>query len=517
MSILILLLGFLLIATEKVSAEPRCGGCHAQVTAQHAGRDIGCVACHGGDAGAVSASEGHAGLIASPGRFGGGEAGCAGCHAREVAAVKAGVMHTGAGMVRVTRAVLGEAADSVPTLQTLGDGVADSLLRKLCASCHLGQPGRSDGDPLTHRGAGCLACHVGKDDAGPHPRVSARVTDAHCVGCHSRSGRISLNYAGLAEVDPPLLDAAWQGLSRLADGRLVEHRAADVHHAAGLSCVDCHTGPGLMGLVGGIDIACTDCHATDQPTSPAQRRDDAPGERSREAVLQTAHGTPLTHVVKNGEQVLLYPKGGGEALAVPQAPAGHYAEAAAHEHLTCDACHATWAPQCHGCHVAFDPAQPQWDHAAGKTTAGRWTERRWGIRNTLPPLGVDAAGQVRTVVPGMIMTLEHPDLTAPLFVRRFAALSPHTTGPARRCAECHGAPTALGFGAGRLTHAEGDAAGFEPLMSLLDDGLPADAWVSPDGDVEPAPHDRVRPFSAKTLRKLMKPLGNRVDSDGSTF
>jgi hypothetical protein len=337
------------------------------------------------------------------------------------------------------------------------------------------------------------------------------------VGCHSRSGRISLNYAGLAEVDPPLLDAAWQGLSRLADGRLVEHRPADVHHLAGMACVDCHTGPGLMGLVGGVDIACTDCHANDRPPLPARPAREGQDGMSRKPVLQTANGTPLPHVVADGDRVLLHPKAGGAPLTVPQVPLGHYAEPTAHEHLTCDACHATWAPQCHGCHVAYDPAQPQWDHAAGEATPGRWLERRWGIRNTLPPLGIDRAGQVRTVVPGMIMTLEHPDLGTPLFVRRFAALAPHTTGSARACDDCHGAATALGLGAGRVVPGDGDAVGFEPVMSLLEDGLPADAWVSPDGVVVPAPHDGVRPFSRETLRALMNPLGTRVDSDGGTF
>lgn len=82
-----------------------------------------------------------------------------------------------------------------------------------------------------------------------HPALTARVSDARCFGCHSRSGRISLSYAGLAEVDGSTEPDAKAGL-RLPDGRPIARLPADVHYLAGMSCIDCHTSIGLMGDAG---------------------------------------------------------------------------------------------------------------------------------------------------------------------------------------------------------------------------------------------------------------------------
>ena len=48
-----------------------------------------------------------------------------------------------------------------------------------------------------------------------HPSVSLKVSDNHCFGCHSRSGRISTNYEGWhettleAEQMPDSLNYGW--------------------------------------------------------------------------------------------------------------------------------------------------------------------------------------------------------------------------------------------------------------------------------------------------------------------
>ena len=166
-----------------------------------------------------------------------------------------------------------------------------------------------------------------------------------------------------------------------------------------------------------------------------------------------------------------------------------------HERLTCSACHSQWAPQCFGCHMDYDENGEQWDHVEQKLTAGRWSDRRWDVRNTLPALGVNAAGRIEAFVPGMIMTLAHPSWDDEKFVRMFAPLSPHTTGKARSCESCHRSSRALGLGAGDLAGGGHDFS-FTPLHDLLQDALPSDAWTSADsslGGATPVPGQRTDP------------------------
>lgn len=510
----------------SLAADAGCGGCHRQAPHRHASIEVGCAACHKGRADADTLEQGHSGLIARPGELDNAAATCGGCHAQQWSGVQAGRMHTGRGMVEVTREVFGEPRGTAPSLQGLGQGPADSLLRKLCASCHLGQPGRplseANADPIHQRGGGCLACHLESRqraaDGAQHPRLSRQVADARCVGCHSRSGRISLNYAGLAEVDPPVPREDWRGLSRLADGRLVAHRPADVHQRAGLGCVDCHTGPGLMGQTGGVDIACTDCHDNRWPRlaeselsvgQTANRRELGIAPDRAAELWQTANATPLWHVelrpAGSGVAAWLYPKAGGPPRLIPQLEAGHFEAAERHARLSCAACHAAWAPQCYGCHLEYDPSGTQWDHVEQRATAGRWSERRWNIRNDRPPLGVDGEDRVRPVVPGMIATIEHPAGDGTLFVRRFAAVAPHTTGRSRRCNDCHGAPIALGLGDGLLEQGD-DGWRLRPRLPVRADGLAADAWTSIDAGPSLQTEGEDRPFSAEELRRLLPPI-----------
>lgn len=359
-------------------------------------------------------------------------------------------MHLGLGMVATTRAVLGEEVSGRDhRLQALGNSPADSMLRRLCAGCHLGRSKTDHSvDATLDRGGGCGACHVNAYPPDGHPALSARVEDGRCFGCHSRSGRVSLNYAGLGEVIAD--ERTDQPLFRLADGRLVEHKPADLHHRAGMACIDCHTGPGVMEgraspLGGRADIACVDCHAPQRFVSrdrwPADQRsslsripfESKPGQR----FSRTAAGTPLWHLELVGESAWLHLKLASRRVRVPQLTDAHRKITADHGRLTCDACHAAWAPQCYGCHMDFDPEQEQWDHLEQREVAGRWTERRWDIRNDTPALGLRRDGRIDVAIPGMIMTLAHPAWDEPLRIERHAALSPHTSGPSRPCSGCH--------------------------------------------------------------------------------
>ena len=424
-----------------------CVGCHedqqAGYVAGHAFAANDCTICHGGDSGATVEDLAHEGLVAFPGNLDNAEASCGDCHAERVASVSESLMHTGRGMVHTTRLVIDgdPGPEHTRNLQSLGDSVADSMLRKVCASCHLGQPKTVHAiDVTTSRGGGCLACHIAAHPEGAHPALTSEVSDARCFGCHSRSGRISLSYAGLAEVDESEL--------QLADGRKVAQLEADIHYAAGMGCKDCHYADDVMGSAGhavhqrdAVAAECTDCHEPHE-------------------------------------------------------------EDADHERLECSACHSQWAPQCFGCHMAYDAGGEQWDHVDREMTAGRWHDRRWDVRNTLPALGVNAEGRIEVFVPGMIMTVAHPDWDEAKFVRMFAPLSPHTTGQSRSCESCHRSSDALGLGRGELALVEGELE-FEPAGEILQDGLPADAWTNIGNTLGGrAPFPGQRPFDAEEMRRI---------------
>jgi hypothetical protein len=429
------------------TADNTCIACHEQQRMGfhpgHAFAAADCTVCHAGDPAADAETEAHTGLIAFPGNLDNAGKTCGACHADRVATVSQSLMHTAHGMVHKTRTVIDghPGPEHTQNLQSLGDTVADSMLRKVCASCHLGQPKtRHAIDVTRNRGGGCLACHISEHAGDTHPSLSADVSDAQCFGCHSRSGRISLSFAGLAEVDHPGL--------RLADGRNVTRMPADVHYDAGLRCTNCHTADDVMSSTPGathqrdaVIADCTDCHAP-------------------------------------------------------------HADDVEHARLECSACHSQWAPQCFGCHMEYDANGEQWDHVERKVTPGRWSDRRWDVRNALPALGVNGHGRIEAFVPGMIMTIAHPSWDEEKFLRLFAPLSPHTTGKSRSCESCHRSSAALGLGQGELQLVDGEL-NFVPVNGPLRDGLPADAWTNIGNTLGGrAPLPGQRPFNEQEMTRI---------------
>jgi len=357
------------------------------------------------------------------------------------------------------------------------------MLRKQCASCHLGQPKTTHTLDVTHdRGGGCVACHINDYPDAGHPALTTQVDDGRCFGCHSRSGRISLSYAGLAETIPAGEPDA--GTLRLADGRFVQRMPADVHYLAGMSCIDCHSGAELMQAADNVanqrhavQVACVDCHTDNiAPVPNAELRDG-------NAWLQT--------------------KNTGRELFVPPADPATPGHDANHGRVTCAACHSQWAPRCFGCHMEYDADGEQWDHVERKTTPGRWSDRRWNIDNGLPALGVNDNYEIEAFVPGMIMTITHPALPEEKFVRQFAPLSPHTVGPARSCESCHRSSEALGLGQGDIDLRDGELR-FAPRHEILRDGLPADAWTNPGSTLRgQAPFPGQRPFNYAEMQMIL--------------
>lgn len=489
-----------LCAEATQSSTSTCLQCHAAkqdgFSSAHAFAATNCVKCHDGNNEAIEQDDAHDGLIAFPGELANAGRACGNCHAARVSSVSNNLMHSGRGMVAVTRHVLGEAAslDDTANLQSLGHGVADSMLRKLCASCHLGQTKTEHRhDVMRDRGGGCLACHVNEYPEDAHPALTASVTDARCFGCHSRSGRISLSYTGLAEVDVSKVADSEPGL-RLPDGRDIERMSADSHYLAGMGCIDCHTSVGLMGSAGdarhqrqAVDIACVDCHdnrsqkkgMSDWPVEMAGVRKRIPFKADETTAFLTTDksGTPLWHIELRSDGAWLHTKNTGKILRIPRSDPVNHAQDDDHQRLACVTCHSQWAPQCFGCHTEYDADGEQWDHVERRLTAGRWQEKRWHVRNELPGLGVNESNRIELFVPGMIMTVVHPEWDGEKFVRMFAPLSPHTTGKSRSCESCHRSTTALGLGQGEIAERSGERT-FKPANKLLQDGLPSDAWTN---------------------------------------
>ena len=526
---LLLLIALPIAATATVKGNTGCLSCHLNKSTgfsnKHTFAATQCTTCHEGDDTANSLPQAHEALVAFPADMDHAETACGNCHARRVRDVTHSLMNTGKGIIEKTRHVFEERShpENSDGFSSIGHTPADSLLRKLCASCHLGNNKSKHAlDVTSDRGGGCSACHINSYPKDQHPALASRVEDRRCFGCHSRSGRISLNYAGLAEIIPAEQPAEIPlEILQLADGRSVIKRPADVHHVAGMSCIDCHTSTGLMGgndntghQQQAVDIRCTDCHKNESPpTSLSSWPEEFDGLKqylkpdtlTGQPFLTTAHsGTPLWHISQdeNGT-ALLHPKLGGPALQIPSYTTVSHPLEKEHARLHCSACHSQWAPQCYGCHIEYDPDSRQKDHLLQKETPGRWNEQRRDVRSGLPPLGVTADNTIRPFVPGMIMTIKHPDWEGQKFKRLFASAEPHTTGKSRSCFSCHQSSTALGLGEGELLKTEQQWK-FLPKHKILNDGLPADAWASFDEAVSArSKYTRHRPFNRDEILRIL--------------
>lgn len=539
-----------------------CATCHAGVGGLGGSHErIGCAACHGGDRAASGATEAHAGLVRIPGNLADAPRTCgrAGCHDAIVTRVERSIMTTMAGVIAVNRRVLGEPADPSappPHASHLGHGVADSHLRELCVSCHLGQA-KTEPGPIDEesRGGGCNACHLVYDQAAraalaaylaapreaprtppiAHPSFTLNPTNEHCFGCHSRSSRISLSYAGWHELrGEPSRPAA--RVRALADGRQVEHIGADVHHERGLDCIDCHTAWEVMGSGAVVTrkseqvrIVCTDCHAARLASVSVAEADAesrtllalrkwtlGPGER-----LGAGRGGDVlvnVFVDGSGKGSLRSKRSGATHPLKP--PAAACTSGKGHARLSCASCHSAWAPRCTTCHTQFDPDEEGFDWLAQKWVKGTWNESSGPFDVALPALGVrvDAGAPraprevVDTFVPGMILTFDrNRDVRKGadvIFRRLYAHTFAHTIRrEVRSCESCHSDPVAVGYGRGKLAFDQAARrwrfTAKEPASAQ--DGLPADAWIGflQSGEGMVSTRDDARPFSVAEQQRVL--------------
>ena len=505
-----------------------CLACHTEIhgfTNSHSAQAIGCVSCHGGNPFATSKGPSHRNMILIPGNLATARQSCGTtqCHPEIAERVPTGLMSTLSGMIGVDRFVFNEqdSPDQLANVDQLESSPADEHLRNLCVRCHLGNP-KTELGPVneTSRGGGCLACHLNytadaekelADNKGEimktHPEISLKVSNNHCFGCHSRSGRISTSYEGWHETTLSANEMPDSTNYRLIeDERVFVKQPADVHHDLGLECIDCHHSYELMGDGNHYahqedqqDVRCSDCHISGEPqTIAAENLDNESaiiaalrfGSISGKKFLVTEkHKHALINTFIENDSVFFTGKNSGKKM-VMKSPASVCTRTRAHSGLACSSCHTAWAPTCIGCHNEFDANERGYDMIANREKTGTWVEYIGEYKAKLPTLGVrksEGKTEIIPVLPGMIMTTDLKSFTkkekdATIFHRLYAPASPHTTSSkGRSCVSCHNDPLALGYGEGKLEYFIENGKGKWKFQALYapdkNDGLPADAWI----------------------------------------
>ena len=547
--------------TPLINGRPEsCIVCHDKVvgfTPSHSPDVVGCFSCHGGNPFSMDKKSAHNNMRLIPGNLSNADRSCgtANCHAEILERTGKGLMTTLTGMINVDRYVFNEqeTPDGKATVANLHHSAADEHLRTMCVRCHLGNDKLETG-PVTEesRGGGCLACHLNYSSKGLsahnahqqnhqdtswlafHPSVDLQVTNNHCFGCHSRSGRISTNYEGWHETTFKPADVVGKKEFRIVENsRVFRYVQEDVHHAAGMDCIDCHTSYELMGdgksyqhQENQQDVACADCH-TSKPDTILPLQID--GESAivaglrfgsiagRKLIRTKKHKVPLINTYVRNDSVFLVGKNNGKVHYV-KPPVSGCEKDKAHQNLSCSSCHTAWAPTCIGCHNEYDPDEPGYNMVLNKEQRGSWVEFV-GEYNALPPvLGnrfEDDQKEIIPVIPGMILTIDVQSFNKALhdsliFHRLFAPAASHTTmKKGRTCKSCHNNPLALGYGKGTLIYEVKEEKGFwrfEPFYGLEpNDGLPEDAWIpflgTRKGKV--STRSNVAPFTIEQQQKIL--------------
>lgn len=540
-----------------------CVSCHKNMkgfSESHKPEFIGCYSCHGGNPYTLNKEIAHSAMRLIPGNLNDAAISCGngGCHPAIVHRVNTSLMTSLSGMITVDKWLFGETSD-IDMLSHVKDikySDSETHLRNLCVGCHLeNQKIKTGPADWLERGGGCLACHLTYDkkalfslQSGKtisteknvlpeyHPLIDLQVTNDKCISCHSRSGRISMNYEGWHETKlKPEQVKNKSGYRTLPDKRVFVQVTEDVHHKVGMLCIDCHSSYEVMGdgkhyahKEEAVKIQCSDCHKqlvdntklltnTDQETRLIAwlRKYDTKDVK----VLTTQKGDiPLVNTwVDNSTDLPMMIRKSGQGIQKLKSPATACSEGVAHQRLSCEACHTSWAPQCIGCHTGFDKKAKGFDMLKNKNTKGSWVEYSTQGLAELPVLGVSFAdktkkkGSINTFVPGMIMTLDKGSSDGTKntsFHRLHAPVAAHTTTrQSRSCASCHTNPLAIGFGRGLLTYSSYGKWTFEPeYENNKFDGLPEDAWTGflKERIGVSATRNAMRPFNIEEQKKILR-------------
>ena len=435
-----------------------------------------------------------------------------------------------------------------------------------CSSCHIpySNEGYYEGnDKKTSKKQGHLLTHQIQSSR----KVKVKVHDVSysgvpvetCSTCHNRGKRIGVSYQGLMETEyQSTFDAEGNGQPKLHTKRYL-HMQEDIHYQKGMLCQDCHTSNDLHGdgFLGGanaaaVEIECQDCHGTTKKYpwelpigySDEFNTTEATGKgrgvaasvaeylkqgyvpAPEDGYILTARGNPLPKAVKKGNKIIMHLASGkdielkplkllkeNEALSKKALIAMDVVSAHTSE-MECYACHATWAPQCYGCHVKIDYSdgkknidyvQASHDHDRHGTTGGmrdlkkylvpgKVTETRSYLRWENPALSQNGEGRVSPTIPGCqtTITVIGKDGKALLQNHIFkipnvegageegqnaidmAPVQPHTIQKeSRSCESCHASDKALGLGVG------GGKLNADPSKTTIMDIMSADRKILP--------------------------------------
>lgn len=420
-----------------------------------------------------------------------------------------------------------------------------------CSSCHIPYsnegfyegrdksiPKDEPAHPLTHQIQGTREATVTVHDVSYHGLPAET-----CTTCHNRGKRIGVSFQGLMETpyaSPFTADGKDQ------PGLHTKHYIAmdqDIHYQKGMKCQDCHTsidvhGDGFLAAtnLAAVQIECADCHGTPDAypwelpigfmdefdTEPASGKPRGVADKQlphtwagmkydkQDGYLLTARGNPYENVVRDGEEVIVHTAEGKDLRLKPLKKLieeraislrGLVSMQGVSQHLDrmeCYTCHASWTPQCYGCHVHVDYSQKDqcpevsesrqgfdWIAAGRKhqepahraddgesaydlMIPGKVSEQRSYLRWEDPILGVNGEGRVTPLAPGCqpSITIIGPDgkpiLTNHIFrtpsglegsgddgqlAIDMSPTQPHTmTKNARTCESCHASDKALGLG-----------------------------------------------------------------------
>ena len=510
-----------------------CLVCHNNVQGfsnAHKPETIGCFSCHGGNPFATDKVESHKSMIRIPGNLKDSKQSCGTtqCHPDISQRLPSSLMTNLSGMISVDRFVFMEQdnPDLLTNIDQLSHSAADEHLKNLCVLCHLGNPKEETG-PVNEssRGGGCIACHVNYDSKAEqawekhqqdvndtlylnhHASLSIQVTDDHCFGCHSRSGRISTNYEGWHEtvLEPKEMPDSSQ--YRLVEGsRVFRFIEEDIHHKSGMECIDCHHSYELMGdgkryahEEDQEDVQCIDCHFDAEPKLVATNDLDNEsaliaslrlGDISETEFLKTnKYEHALVNTFYANDSAFLITKNGKKRFHL-KSPNPVCTGNKAHKDLSCSSCHSAWAPSCIGCHNSYDENEAGYDMQKNKEKQGSWVEYVGEFNAKLPALGRRGnkeSYEIIPVVPGMVLTIDKASYTKSkhdslIFLRLFAPSAPHTSSAkGRDCKSCHNNSVALGYGEGKLSFDIENGKGKWNFIALYTeeeyDHLPLDAWT----------------------------------------
>lgn len=522
-----------------------CLSCHSMegLTQPHNPDSIGCFSCHRGNPFTLNKNSAHKNLIRIPGNLDDAKQTCgnSNCHPDLFFRVNNSIMTTMSGVVSVDKFVFDElkSPSGIFRITEIGHSPAEKHLRNLCASCHLSNQ-KSEFGKINQqsRGGGCLACHLNysKDAENQlkiyqqsnikaknlpviHPSIDLRITNEHCFGCHSRSGRISTNYEGWSEILQHQIKTDTVQIRKLEDGRVFIKQQEDVHHKAEMDCIDCHISLEIMGD-GNLHshkeeqgrIHCEDCHSEKLNIVDSKNFDYETNKIlnlrgfSKDTILLGLTGSKITFTNKiqiENNKVFLITKNSNRKLELKKAAPECITKA--HENLTCQSCHTSWITSCTSCHTYFDKNEEGFDWLENKFTKGSWLESANEFNVDKPVLGIikDKNGKekITTFIPGMIIKISSENFSKPKFKRLFAPAFSHTiTKKSIDCKTCHLNPYTLGFGKGKINFSSKQGKiklTFTPSNSLNPiDLLPNDAWIG---------FEKSSPYSGST-RPNAKPL-----------